>query len=339
MSILGTLVKTAIGGVLGGPGGALWVLTLEHGEEVFEGTVDVARQIVKIGEDVYRAIPPEAFALAGAPLHGLLKHEFEDEIILLGEIAGDIVISSALYWPAVGPVGAALAIAQGAVPLAVTGGSLVGLLDYRRMNDEEWEMAQYIFGNSLYDRDDIILTNLGGLDGSAFVFPSSTLGPVLVNLGPRYYVYNATTPCGRVLFHELTHVWQAKQRVLREIFLYDALPDAGVPEAYPFIPGDQWENYGTEQQASMVEAWTIGATERQPHHSGNSCGEPTDYNVGARSKLTINSPIFRYINGNIRRGDNGASTGSGGSVRQLLAESGHQTMRDVHSEAPKPWWS
>lgn len=34
-----------------------------------------------------------------------------------------------------------------------------------------------------------------------------------------------------------------------------------------FIPADQWENYGTEQQASMVEAWILGATEKQPQYT------------------------------------------------------------------------
>ena len=103
----------------------------EHGTDAVEGTIDVARQIVKIGTDVYRAIPPEAFALSGDPLHGLLKHEAQDEIILLGEIAGNAAIFSALSWPALGPVGASLAIAQGAVPLYVTVGSLVGKLHHR----------------------------------------------------------------------------------------------------------------------------------------------------------------------------------------------------------------
>jgi hypothetical protein len=335
MGIFGDIGKIIIGGLIGGPAGAIAVITVEHGDKVVEGTVDVARQIVKIGKDVYRAIPPEAFALAGDPIHGLLKHEFEDEIILLGEIAGEIAITMGLYWPALGPVGASLAIAEGAVPLYVTAGSIIGKLDHRLMNDQEWEMARYIFRDSLYNRDDIILTNLAGRGGRPFVLPG-TFGSVFVNLG-NTYVHNATTPCGPVLLHELTHVWQAKQKVLKEIFFYEALP-AVLKDEYEFTPGDQWDKYGTEQQASIVEAWALGATEKQPHHRGTSCGQRTNFNVGARSKFTINSPLFRYINGNLRRSDDGARTGSGRSVRQLLSDGGHTTMKDMHSAPPPIWW-
>ena len=71
-----------------------------------------------------------------------------------------------------------------------------------------------------------------------------------MNLGNKY-VHNATiSRDGPLLFHELTHVWQAKQRVLREIFFYDALPDAAESNAYDFTPESQWGEYGTEQQAS-----------------------------------------------------------------------------------------
>jgi hypothetical protein len=321
MGILGDIGKVIIGGVLGGPAGAILVLTVQHGDEVTEGTIDVARQIVKVGTDVYRAIPPEAFALAGDPLHGLLKHEFEDELILLGQIGANAAISTGLSWPALGPVGASLAIAQGAVPLYVTAGSLVGKLDHRLLNDEEWEMARYIFRDSLYDRTEIILTNLGGLDGRPFVYPSGPLGPVFVNMGNRY-VHDSTIPDGPVLFHELTHVWQAKQRVLTEIFLYDALE-----REYDFTHGSQWNEYSLEQQGSIVEAWTLGAIDR----SGGVFAR-------LRNKFAIGSPLFRYINRNVRRSDDGARTGSGRSVRQLLADGGHLTVKDMHSDPPSVWW-
>ncbi|MGH8064152.1 MAG: hypothetical protein ACRERE_02705 [Candidatus Entotheonellia bacterium] len=321
MGILGDIGKVIIGGVLAGPAGAISVFTVEHGTEVIEGTIDVARQIVTIGTDVYRAIPPEAFALAGDPLHGLLKHEAEDELILLGQIGANAAIFSGLFWPALGPIGASLAIAQGAVPLYVTVGSLVGKLVHRLLHDDEWEMARYIFRDSLYDRAEIILTNLGGVNGRPFVYPIGPLGPVFVNLGNRY-VHNLTTPDGPVLFHELTHVWQAKQRVLTEIFLYDALE-----RAYDFTHGGQWSEYSLEQQPSIVEAWTQGAIDRI-----------ADVFSRVRNKFAIGSPVFRYINGNVRRSDDEAETGSGRSVRQLLTDGGHRTMKDMHSEPPLVWW-
>ena len=91
-----------------------------------------------------------------------LNTRLEDELILLGQIGANAAIFTGLYWPALGPVGASLAILEGTIPLYVTVGSLVGKLHHRLLNDEEWEMARYIFRDSLYDRDEIILTNLGG---------------------------------------------------------------------------------------------------------------------------------------------------------------------------------
>src|SRR5512132_2917818 len=157
MGIFGDIADVIIGGALGGVGGAISVFTVEHGTEVVSGTIDVARQIVQIGTDVYRAIPPEAFALGGDPLHGLLKHEFEDELIMLGQIAGETAIFSGLSWPVLGPIGASAVIAAGAIPAFVAVGSIIGLLHHRLLNDQEFEMAQYVFRGSLMDRDEIIL--------------------------------------------------------------------------------------------------------------------------------------------------------------------------------------
>src|SRR5260221_560500 len=82
----------------GGITGAISVFTVDHGSQVVEGTIDVARQIVKIGSDVYRAIPPEAFLIAGDPLQGLLKHESEDELIWIGEVGANVALFSGLSW-------------------------------------------------------------------------------------------------------------------------------------------------------------------------------------------------------------------------------------------------
>src|SRR5689334_2781935 len=135
MGIFSDIGDVIIGGIIGGPAGAISVFTIEHGEEILKGTIDEARQIVKIGTDVYRAIPPWAFALAGDPIHGLLKHEAEDELIMLGYLAGDFAIFTAVTWPIVGPFGAALHLYE-------SGRLLFGKIHHRPMNDQEWEMAR-----------------------------------------------------------------------------------------------------------------------------------------------------------------------------------------------------
>jgi hypothetical protein len=340
MGLLGKIGKVIIGGLAGGPAGAISVFTVEQGPEVLEGTVDVARQVVRIGTDVYRAIPPEAFALGGAPLHGLLKHVAEDELIFAGSVAGNIAIFSALTWPALGPTGATAAILRGAVPVFIRTGSLIGKLHNRLLNDQEWEMARYIFGDTLPDRSQIILTNLGNpLDnGNPFVVPS-TDGTAFVNMGDKY-VHDGTIPDGPVLFHELTHVWQLKQQLLSEIFIYRALgTHIADDDPYPFEPGKQFAKYNLEQQAAIVEAWTLGATRKDAASGFDADTVPRPVPPRkARGELTIQSPLFRYINGNIRRRDTSTRTGNGRSARQLLNEGGHPTIREMLPSRPQIWW-
>jgi hypothetical protein len=197
-------------------------------------------------------------------------------------------------------------------------------------------MTRYIFGDTLPDRGEIVLTNLGNpLDnGNPFVVPG-TDGSFFVNMGDRY-VHDQTIPDGPVLFHELTHVWQAGQQILSEIFIYSALgTHITDSDPYPFDPGHQWSGYNLEQQATIVEAWTFGATKRP--FDASTVPRPSPPRK-ARDEFTIGSPLFRYINGNIRRGDAHATTSDGRSARQLLEEGGHGAMREMHSRSPEIWW-
>jgi hypothetical protein len=322
MGILGDIGKLIIGGALGGPAGAISVFTATHGSDVVEGSIDLAQMIVRVGTDVYRAVPPEVFVAAGDPIGGLLKHVAEDELIMVGQIAGDLALYSGITWPAVGPFGAS-------AHLYVAGRLLAGKVDFRNPNNEEWAMARYIFGDTLPGRRDVVLTNLAGIGGDPFAFPLTPLGhPVAVNLA-GFYSPDATTPDGPLLMHEMTHVWQAERRLLREVFLYDALADgSGDEEAYNFDPDEQWNVYNIEQQAAIVEAWALGATRKAA----------SDFDDGARPKLALGSPLFRYINANVRRGDENARTRGGGSVRQLLVEGGHRTVEAMHPKPPPIWW-
>ena len=328
MGVFGDIGKVIIGGALGGPGGAISVFTVEHGAEVVEGSIDVARQIVRVGTDVYRAAPPEVFALSGDPLHGLLKHEAEDELIMLGQIAGDAAIYSGITWPLVGPFGAA-------PHLYITGRLLLGKVHFRSPNAQEWEMARYIFGDTLPARTDVVLTNLAGLSGFPFTYPLTPLSrPITINLA-GWYEPDPPIDEGPVLFHELTHAWQVERRVLKEVFLYDAhvLVTEG-EEAYLFEPGSQWSDYNVEQQACIVEAWARGATRRAAELSDDTF----KFDSNSRSKLALHSPLFRYINGNIRRADDDAHTSDGTSIRDLLADGGHRTVREMYSSPPPIWW-
>jgi hypothetical protein len=295
MGLLKDIGRVLIGGALGGPLGALTAFQIGHGSDVVEGTLDWVKQIVTIGEDTYTAL--------NNPIAGILKHTFKDEFILVGRVAGVVGLFGAWPLAAIGAVGFS-----------------------RPLNDQEWEMAQYIFHDSLEERSDIVLTTLGGIGGRAFTVPLAPDGhTVLVNLGDDYS-HESTIKNGALLYHELTHVWQARQRTLTSIYLYDTIPEAAANEYSFQTDGRQWSEYGTEQQAGIVEAWTLGATKNP-------------FDRGARKQCAIGSPLFRYINGNVRLSDNGATTGSGQSVRQLLADGGHRAVRDMHSNPPPLWWS
>jgi hypothetical protein len=168
---------------------------------------------------------------------------------------------------------------------------------------------------------------MGGIDGRPFVLPTGVGEQALVNLG-NTYTHNVTIPNGPALFHELTHVWQAKRKHLTEIFLYDARVNL-TDRPYDFEPGAQWNQYNLEQQASIVEAWAWGSTRK-----ANEV-----FDAPSRGKLSIGSPLFHYINRNIRRKDTEGSSGDGRSARQLLKEGGHRRMNQMHSRPPTIWWS
>jgi hypothetical protein len=353
MGLLGDIGEIVVGALTGGVEGAVLAFTAEHESGIVEGVVDVAHQVVQIGTDVYRAIPDWAFLAAdlvtGSPLatgllHGLLKHEVEDEIIWVGQLGANIVIEAALTWPVEGPIQQSLQISKGIYPVYITGkalyGKITGKLNARYMNDQEWEMARYIFRDSLIGPvdvpwdipKDIVLTNVGGLDGRPFTLPGTT-GTTFVNLG-AYYTYDRRIDDGPVLFHELTHAWQGRRNGLSNLFLYGARVDLpGLSNPYVFSPGNQWSDYNIEQQAIAVEAWARGATQTTGvgPHSYN-------FDSGARNKFAIASPVFRYINANIRRSDPHADTSVSQSARQLLREGNHHAMKELNSPPPTIWW-
>jgi hypothetical protein len=137
MGLLGDIGKVIFGGVLGGPVGA--VITFTVGDDAVKCVVDLQNRVVRAGDDVYRAISPELLLVAGHPGLALLKHEAEDELLIIGHFAGRLSLLGGLTWPAA--VGDVIVFAHGVLKH--------GLLKARRLNGQEWDMARYIFGNSL----------------------------------------------------------------------------------------------------------------------------------------------------------------------------------------------
>jgi hypothetical protein len=286
-----------------------------------------------------------AFAFESTPLHGLLKHETEDELIFIGTVAGKLAIFTALAWPAEGPNRATLDILRGAVPKFVTSGPLAGKLHHRLLNDQEWRWLSTSSATH-YPTETGSCSLTWGIrltTGTQSWFPPD--GTIYVNMGDKY-IHNGTILDGPALFHELTHVWQLSRDVLSAIFVYRGLGthvEAAIDEEdpYPFKPGKQWARYNLEQQASIVEAWTLGATEKAINTGLDADTVPRPVppqKPRPRRDFTIPPPLFRYINGNIRRADTSARTRSGRSARELLKESGRRTMREMLPSKPQIWW-
>jgi hypothetical protein len=314
MSFFGKLKKVADIVTLGGV--TFFEQQVEIGGRLLDATIDVKNQIVRIGEDVFRAAPGELFFPGVGPLAGILKNEIEDELILLSPLG--IVTSIDVYFP-VDPLGTIIVV-----------GDLLGVIRHRTMVAEEREIARYVFGDQLKQIDEIRLTSLVGLDGNPFAAPMHA-GGATVNLGDRYR-HDTAVENIPLLMHELAHVWQLDHSLLEHLAVCEGLFEAGRDtigqDVYSFQPGLQWFEYGVEQQASIVEAWARGAT-RRPNKN---------FDEGSVDIFTINSPVFRYINGNIRRGRTHAPTRRGGSLRTLLADGGHRTVRAMLQTRPRVTW-
>jgi hypothetical protein len=313
MGVFGKLKKVV--NVVTGGQVTLLEKQIELGGKPVDVLVDVKNQIVRIGDEIFRKVPGEVFFPGVGPLAGLLKNEVEDELIMLNPLGIVLVLP-------VDPVGGAIVI-----------GDLIGLVQHRTMFNDELEIAKYVFRNSIPRMSDIRLTNLVSpwpLGGDPFAAPMHG-GGATVHLGGAYN-HTARIEDIPLLLHELTHIWQLERSILEEIQVCQGLFTGAknkFVDQYSFNPGKQWSDYGTEQQASIVQAWALGAISRNN----------LIFDIGASNVFGINTPLFRYINGNVRRSDNNAKTGSGRSVRQLLADGDHRTMRDMHPEPPSPpWW-
>jgi hypothetical protein len=180
------------------------------------------------------------------------------------------------------------------IPAIVVGGAAELLLRHRPLSDEEARFAAKVFGPTLPAREQIILTNALGFDNRPFVVPGFG-GSFLVNLGsgpfdnPMGHVSKGVA--GRLLIHELTHVWQAKRLPAMTYFCHGAFDKSYEPGANPNRPFS--EAYGIEQQAEIVALWYADDLA----FLNNELVKPNpDF---SKKKPHI---FDRYVNGNIRAG-------------------------------------
>jgi hypothetical protein len=99
-----------------------------------------------------------------------------------------------------------------------------------------------------------------------------------MNVGDAYSDMSSSNT--DLLVHESTHVWQGKNSLFAQSYVYDSCISQCIrgTGAYRYSAGSSWSSYNVEQQASIVEDWYVS-------------GEPTSGN------------LWPYIRDHVREGD------------------------------------
>jgi hypothetical protein len=218
----------------------------------------------------------------------------------LRELTGVRVIGPQGMVGLLATAGGAFLLGPGAIiPVFVTSAVIGDIaVKHREASPAEQGFAAQVFRDTLpWDR--ILLTNLSGANGRAFVCPNID-GQILVNLGGHLFGAPVETLAldaqgqpkdwvpGQTFIHELVHAWQIAHGALDAGFLLQGIVEQVTKgsSAYKYgPPGPPFTDFGLEGQAAMVEHWFAG----RPR--GNGTFEP---------RMSEADPYFRYIQGNIR---------------------------------------
>jgi hypothetical protein len=155
----------------------------------------------------------------------------------------------------------------------------------RSLRDNEKSVIRDVFHSSQPPLQNILVVSLTGVGGRAFTLPSSMLPTLAAPLLPPttlmllqlvllaakradYYLlflgrrgYNNAMNLiphnrpGDTLIHEMTHVWQGYHSAFTWEYVFNSVYYQVSGGAYSYTPGGQWNTYGAEQQASIVEDW------------------------------------------------------------------------------------
>ncbi len=168
-----------------------------------------------------------------------------------GQLVGIMTAGAALF--VVGP---------GAVVPAFVAGAATGnaLIRHRHLTGDERAFVERVFETTLPPDDRVVLTNLTGIEGRKFVCPNAS-GQALVNLGeayddPVHYQDDKYPAPGKVLVHELTHVWQLHHATFVPGLVCEGIANQLAGAQYrPGPGGGPWAGYNLEQQATIVDEW------------------------------------------------------------------------------------
>jgi Fibronectin type III domain len=176
------------------------------------------------------------------------------------------------------------------------------LVKHRKITSEEYEFARIVFGNTLPPAQQITLTNLGGKDNRAFVFPLPD-GSVQMNLtdavysapgGPMRAVRSNHPVPGELFIHEMTHTWQLHNR---KPTTYQWIFEGVQAVDYkPLAAHRSWSANDLEKQATIVNTWF------RKHAVG--WVDQADLRLKLESEPAVRDEYFKFIKDNVRLGLN-----------------------------------
>lgn len=213
--------------------------------------------------------------------------------------------------------GVVVCVFTGGFAFAVLSGVAVGgvidtMIQQRPINDEEYAFVDVVFQGKLPAASDIMLTNLTGLNGTAFTVPGVDQ-KTYINLGDayndplNYFTGSTSYPAkGQVLVHELTHVWQIKHRQITSMIVCEGIVTQTNKQVGQSVyqygpPTTAWGDFNLEAQGAIVDQWFGGiAVVNAPLRYENWVSAPLP--PPPVRPLPENDPYFGYIANNIRKG-------------------------------------
>jgi hypothetical protein len=136
----------------------------------------------------------------------------------------------------------------------------------RHLASHERTIAFSVFHGTIPYDQVIISDGLGGGD-RPFTLPTSVPvsvffnvrgGKYVIHAGDGYYGMSNLQEDKKTLIHELTHVWQGEHGSHSWSYVLDSLWHQTLSDdAYEYDKRDlkEWDDYGAEQQAQIVEDW------------------------------------------------------------------------------------
>jgi hypothetical protein len=208
--------------------------------------------------------------------------------------------------------GAVVLFGPAAIAPAIAAGTVAELaVKTRTLRDDEWDFVRKVFGDTLPPRENIILTNLLGLEDRPFTMPTVG-GRYLVNLGggpfdsPTTWGGGKYPRPGQLLVHELTHTWQGRRLPAATYYCRGIRKIGGYPPGSD--TGRAWGTYGLEQQATIVDSWYAALVPDPDRTEEPDLAKVAFYE---REFLPARNPDYskkpphmfdRYVYGNVRAG-------------------------------------